>query len=282
MIHTIQNGQMKVQVNDLGAELYSVLVDGKERLWQNADGSWDGHAPVLFPFCGNCEMVLDGVHYGRGFHGVVSQKQFTCTRKTHTEITFIASQDAQTLKSYPFSFEFSVTYTVQQDLLQVRYDVKNTDSRTLYYACGGHESFLLDRDVDAYELVFSQAEAFTHYPHNENGRLTGERQPRGHGNIVPLEKEDLSNGDTLILGGLRSDRVLLREKDTGKAVMEASFPGFENLLLWRSGEAKMICVEPWQNLPDYADKTQEFGSKAGVRGLLPGCEESFVRTIRYY
>lgn len=281
MLHTIQSERMRVRIDELGAEMQSVTVDGRERLWQNEDGSWDGHAPILFPFCGNCGIVLDGTDYGRGFHGVVNRKTFSCVSKSDTSVTFSVAQDADTLKCYPFCFLFSVTYTVRENELQICYDVKNMDERTIYYACGGHESFLLEHDIDAYELVFSQAEPFAHYPHDANGRLIGERISKGSGNVVPLGKADLSNDDTLILGALRSDRVTLREKTTGKAVMEEHFSGFSNLLLWRTGNAKMVCVEPWQNLPDCGNETVEFSLKPGVRGLLPGCMESHIRTIRY-
>ena len=50
MLYVIGNRRLSVTVNSLGAELNSVKKDGKEMLWQNYDGSWAGHSPIMFPF----------------------------------------------------------------------------------------------------------------------------------------------------------------------------------------------------------------------------------------
>ena len=51
MIRTLENDQLRVQINDLGAELTEIYDKTNDRqvLW-NADPSyWNRHAPVLFP-----------------------------------------------------------------------------------------------------------------------------------------------------------------------------------------------------------------------------------------
>ncbi len=60
MFYTLQNRHAKIKVNDFGAELSSVVIDGKERLWQNSDGTWNEHAPLLFPVCGHFGCTVDG------------------------------------------------------------------------------------------------------------------------------------------------------------------------------------------------------------------------------
>ena len=59
MIYEFGNGTLKCKVSDLGAELVSVVHNGKERLWQNENGGWSGHAPILFPHCGKCTVNVD-------------------------------------------------------------------------------------------------------------------------------------------------------------------------------------------------------------------------------
>ncbi len=44
----------------------------------------------------------------------------------------------------------------------------------------------------------------------------------------------------------------------------------------------MICIEPWQNLPDAAGEKGEFPLKKGVRTLQANEKETFTRMIRYF
>ena len=53
MIYGISNGILTAMVSTTGGELVSVRKDGKERIWQNDNGSWCGHAPILFPVSGD-------------------------------------------------------------------------------------------------------------------------------------------------------------------------------------------------------------------------------------
>ena len=69
MLHTIKDGNLSVTVNDEGAEFVNIVYNGKEKLWQNDNGSWAGHAPVFFPACGRCAVVVDGKFYSRKLHG---------------------------------------------------------------------------------------------------------------------------------------------------------------------------------------------------------------------
>ena len=49
MTYEFGSDVLRCEVSDIGAELVSVKLNGKERLWQNDNGGWDGHAPILFP-----------------------------------------------------------------------------------------------------------------------------------------------------------------------------------------------------------------------------------------
>jgi hypothetical protein len=60
MNYIIKNDKLTVTIASFGAEIISVVKDGKERSWQNPTGEWDGHAPLLFPVCGRCGITLDG------------------------------------------------------------------------------------------------------------------------------------------------------------------------------------------------------------------------------
>ena len=65
-----------------------------ELLWQNYDGLWDGHAPVLFPFCGHCAVKLDGKDYNAPAHGIVRYHEFSRAFQTGTELVLTFKSDA--------------------------------------------------------------------------------------------------------------------------------------------------------------------------------------------
>ena len=52
MLYTLKNDRMTVTVNSRGAELWSLVRDGNEYLWQGDERYWSDRAPVLFPICG--------------------------------------------------------------------------------------------------------------------------------------------------------------------------------------------------------------------------------------
>ena len=264
MDYTITNGKTSVTVTDLGAEAISVIVDGKERLWQNPTGEWAGHAPLLFPVCGHFGVTVDGVSYPIKAHGFAKRETFTLKEKGADFLTFSLRANEETKKVFPFEFIFNVTYRIECNTLAIEYLVENPSDKPLYFACGGHETFALDSDVDGYEIEFEKEENLVHYYHDKNGCLTGETKAYGNGKPFPLPIDFLQNGETLIFKDVRSRRVNLARKG-GKPLASVTFEGFDNLLLWRQDEAKYICIEPWTNVPDYAGAPdKEFSQKEGV------------------
>ena len=173
-------------------------------------------------------------------------------------------------------------YRLHGRKLTILHTVKNLAETPLYFACGGHESYLLDGSVSDYKLVFPLSETFVHRPHNEEGYLTGARETLGVGNELILPDNYLSGGATVILEKLRSRKVSLL-KTSGEKCADISFSGFENLLLWRPDKAKMVCIEPWSNLPDEAiANPKEFSKKDGVFKVEGLKSKRLKRSIRYY
>ena len=75
MIYQIENEYLSVQVNDEGAQLWSLKSKktGVEYLWQGDKAYWGGRAYNLFPFIGRMpEMIYtyDGKTYPLRTHGL--------------------------------------------------------------------------------------------------------------------------------------------------------------------------------------------------------------------
>ena len=256
MFYTIKNDVLSLTVSTLGAEAISLKYKGEEKIWQNPTGEWAGHAYVLFPTCGNFGIKVDGKHYPIRFHGIARYAQFTLVDQTETSLTFAISTSEETKKVYPYDFTFKVTYTLDGNKYNIDYTVINHDTKPMYFACGGHESFNLEKDVDAYKLVFEKTERLM--PEVERGREVCEYTciDCGTAKEFPLPVECMKNDETLIFKNVQSQTVTLCEK-TGEALAKITYAKqFAHLLLWRSKQAKYICIEPWSNLPE-SDETKE-------------------------
>lgn len=281
MIYRIANDKLSIAVSSLGAELVSAKQGGTERLWQNETGEWAHSAPVLFPVCGNCGVWVNGAEYPIKPHGFAKFSEFALVDRGEDRLTFELCDSPNTRAVFPYAFRFRITYRLGEDgALFIEYEI-SAPSAKLSYACGGHESYALANPVGCYELVFPEEERFVSLLHDGAGRLTGKTLNFGAGKVLPLPAEFLREGRTLIFSGLRSRSVILRERG-GRAAAQTHFNGFENLLLWHAGDSRMICIEPWQNLPDAAGEKGEFPLKKGVRTLQANEKETFTRMIRYF
>ncbi len=279
MKYELKNSRMQVIADTLGAELVGVTVDGRERLWQNPTGEWAGHAPVLFPVCGNCRITEQGVTYPLLKHGFAKRSEFRLYAQSADTLTFLLCSSAETKQFYPYEFSFFVTYRICENKLEIIYEIENVGQKPLYASCGGHESFALDGNVGEYLLEFEQEETFSALLHDRDGRLTGETKSFGNGKMLPLPAEFLREGRTLIFR-VRSRSVMLRNVSAA-AVARIAFDGFPYLLLWRPLTAPMICIEPWHNLPDGIADT-EFSKKEGVFCVEPQKKTRFSRSVEYF
>lgn len=282
MLYTIEKGNLKVSVNDYGAELTSIQVNGVERLWQNENGTWAGHAPVFFPACGMCKVVVDGKEYPQYRHGFAQYFTFEVTEQADDLLRFTLKSNDETKKYYPYDFVLHFVYRiVNGDTLVITHEAYNPTDKPIYCAFGGHESFLLDKSLGAYELRFEKEEKF-HSLTATDDFMDGGFQNLGEGTTFAFDENLFVNGMTAIFGKIQSRKVTLAEVG-GDALAEVSFDGFENLLLWRPEGGRTICIEPWHNLPDSkAHCNDEFGAKEGIFTVMPQKTLRYERTIRYF
>ena len=65
MYYTLENEQIRLTVDSLGAQPLSVIAKstGEECLWQGDPAVWGRHAPILFLIPGNCRRSYDCGRY---------------------------------------------------------------------------------------------------------------------------------------------------------------------------------------------------------------------------
>lgn len=282
MVYTIKNEKLCVSVSSTGAELVSVKFNGKERLWQNDNGEWDGHSPVLFPFAGHVEVKVYGKTYPLSVHGVVWQSSFSLTEQKEDTLRFSCCSSKETRKYYPYSFIFDVIYTIKDNCLMIDYEVRNPSDEEIYFSIGAHESFNVDSELEDYFIEFEKDEHFIQYENDVNGYLTGKTTDYGKGKELSFEKFPLLNDNSFVFKGINSTSVTLKKK-TGEKVATSYFNGFNNILFWRPGKGKTVCIEPWQNLPDSVnEECKEFKDKYGITNLEPKSLKKFSRKVEYF
>jgi galactose mutarotase-like enzyme len=281
MIYQLKNEVLTVEIASLGAELVSVKKNGKERLWQNENGGWNGHAPILFPKCGDCRFIIGDTEYPMGGHGFVRKNEFELVEKGEDFIKLAVSSNENTKKVYPYDFRFIATYTLDGARLKIDYETFNPSSEPIYFACGSHESYALDGEIEEFEAVFPEEEEFVSPIHTEEARgFTGEAADFGKGKVIRFPREFMED-NTLIFANVKSREVEVRRVG-GETVCKVFFEGFDNILFWRPEGSRMVCVEPWLNLPDLTTKPiGDFRQKAGVQKLEPNETKVFTHTIEY-
>lgn len=270
-----------VTANEIGAELTSVRYRGRERLWQNENGSWAGHAPILFPVCGATAMRLGGRVYPCPRHGFARHALFTVAERCEARVRFRLLADAETTALYPFPFRFDVVYTLLSDTLSVAYEIHNPGEGMLYASCGGHDSFALSEEVGEYALRFASGERLDSYLTDDEGRLTGRTQSLGQGRVLDLSTPLLDGGGSVCLDHLRSREVTLVRRTSGETVARVAFPETDKLVLWHPAGSRMLCIEPWQTLPDTVGDTRDFSAKDGVLAVPAGQTRCVTRRITY-
>jgi galactose mutarotase-like enzyme len=76
---SISNDRLAVTVNEKGAELQSLQLDGREYLWQADPKFWSKRSPVLFPIVGELrdgKYLFAGKEYELPRHGFARDKTF--------------------------------------------------------------------------------------------------------------------------------------------------------------------------------------------------------------
>lgn len=282
MITSIENKFLKVAVKTVGAEICSIQSQntGTEYIWEGDPKIWGRHAPILFPIVGKVKedtyRVRDQIlHLGQ--HGFARDQEFQIVHKSKNRIEYQLSSSAETLANYPFRFQLSVVYTLDEHILKTAYKVENTDTEVMWFSIGAHPGFRCplrpEERFEDYTLVFEKEECAARHL-IEGGLFTGEKELfLDHEANIPLSK-DLFQKDALVFKDLLSESIVLRDKNHRNQI-RVGFKGFPYLGIWtKPEEGDFICIEPWYGLADSMDHNGDFQSKEGILSLQAG--EAFL------
>ncbi|MBH8559691.1 aldose epimerase family protein [Hymenobacter negativus] len=271
-----------------GAELTSLrtTVNALEYIWPADPAVWARHAPVLFPLVGRLPddaYSYEGRHYKLPQHGFARDQEFAVVRHTATELVFRLHHDETTRVVFPFAFELTITYTLRDTELTVRWDVRNpaTDA-PLLFSIGAHPAvrcpLLPDEKFEDYYFEFDHPVTLERHL-LQGGLLTGQTAP-----VLTEERElplsyNLFADDALVFKHYDFSGLTLRSHKSAHFV-RFQFDGFPYLGLWTKGPgANFVCVEPWHGIASAAGKPGELSQKEGILTLEPGQTFTAAYTI---
>lgn len=278
MKYTIQNEHMKAQIEDAGAQLVSLCLDGHEYLWQGDPAFWRDHAPVLFPFVGrlyNKTYSVNGRDYEMRIHGIAKYCTFSVSEQKEDSITLVLTDSEETLKVYPFRFRFAVTYRLAGSTLCIRDEVTNRSDSMMYFGLGGHPGFNAPLDEngtfeDCY-LEFSEKSTPSRVIFSDSVLLVGKTEPYPleDGRIIRLH-HDLFDHDAVVLQDMPW-QVSLKSRCSRRSVT-VSYPGMPWVGFWHAVKkpAPYVCIEPWVTLPGREGVHENFAAMSDLIRLQAG------------
>jgi galactose mutarotase-like enzyme len=282
----LSNEKINVTIAEKGAELQTLTRKDMplEYLWNGDARFWGKKSPVLFPIVGglqNNSYRYNNETYTLSRHGFARDNVFTVVEQSAAGATLRLTDNAETLKVYPFHFQFEIAYALQDAGISVTYRVKNTGSEKMYFSVGGHPAFRLPlADGTAYEdyyLPIPKQEHAGKWPLTSAGLIERTTEPLlENTHTLPL-KRSLFYQDALVLKHLASDTVTLKSDKTPHG-LTFHFSGFPYLGIWAAKDADFVCIEPWCGIADHVDASGRLEEKEGVIALAPGAE--FERSWR--
>ncbi|TNE71531.1 aldose 1-epimerase family protein [bacterium] len=280
---TIENDYLKAAFKTKGAELSSLIekTSHTECIWQADPSVWAYHAPILFPIVGGLKLNtlhVDGKTYPLNRHGFARISEFEVEVQTKDSVTFLLKSSDLTHAVFPYEFEFRMKYSLNGESLKQEYIVKNTDTKPIFFALGGHTGFRVPLSTNEiysdYWIEFEQSEHLNRYLINSEGLFTDETEPvLVYGNKIPLSY-DLFSSDALIFKQMESRSVQLKSAKSPFSI-KVDFPDFPYLGIWAKSGADFVCIEPWIGCADHQSGHKDISEKEFIQDIDAG--ESFSK-----
>lgn len=277
---TLKNSELTVKVNELGAELRSIVYNNTEYMWEGKPEIWSGTAPIMFPICGGLKedkYLLKGKEYTLTKHGFAKLSLFEIESVTDESAVFLLKSSEETKASYPFDFEFRVIYTLSGKSLKVDYKVDNKSADTMYFNVGAHEAYATPEGIEDYDVLFDEEQTLN--AQNLYGNILSQTSYPiiKDSKVLPLYDKYFIL-DALPFKNIKFKAATLRNRKTGRA-LRVDFENAPYFLLWHKHGAGYMCLEPWNGIPDVPGSSYDITEKEGITALDSNKTFTFTHTI---
>lgn len=289
MTFELKKGGLRATAQTKGGELVSLRDSGGlEYIWEGDPAFWPGQNPILFPIVGSLKdgrVDINGTAYEMGRHGFARRSEFSLAEQGEDFVTLELRENEETLARYPFPFSLQVTHRLLDDGFSTTFTVKNTGTAHMPFCIGGHTAIRCPlrsgERFEDYELLFEEPEhAYSHLLSPEGLILhDGWRPMLNEGETIPLDYRPFQEMDTIIFSMLRSGKVSLVHRKTGRGVC-LDFHEFPMVAFWTTPGAPYLCLEPWQGCAAYDNESGKFEDKPFCVILPPDREKSLTYAFR--
>lgn len=257
-------------------------------MWHADPNIWASTSPVLFPVIGavkNGFVKYKGQEFAVPRHGIIrNNAEVKLIEQTENSLTFGLKYSEETLKIYPFKFEFLITYRLDSHKIAVNHQIINHGLEEMLFSLGGHPAFKCplhaDEVYEDYYLEFEAVESDSTWL-LEDGLVSKTTKPvLENTNVLHLHKH-LFDNDAFIFKHLISKTVSLRSTKSPE-VITMHFNDFPYLGIWAKPQADFVCIEPWLGIADSTDSDQNFETKEGILKLQSGQKFKASFTIEIY
>lgn len=268
MFYKIENEFLTCKIDDMGAQLHSLISkeNGKEYIWQGNPDIWYGQAPVLFPVIGqliNDKYFYNGVEYTMPKHGLARKLPFIVKECEGAKAVFSLESDENTLKSYPFEFEYLVTFELKDKSLVNTMTVVNKTKGEMYFSVGAHPGFNCNvGDV----IEFEQSETLATERIDKENLIIPEKFPFMENEKSFVITKEIFEPDALILSDIKSEKLRIK----GENEIEFTFGKCPFLGIWAKPGAPYVCIEPWYGVNDGREVKKDISEKRGIERLGEG------------
>ena len=279
-MYEISNDTFRVGINPIGAELEYIKINNIDILWERSE-LWNAQSPVLFPVIGCLKdgfYSYQGQRYELPVHGFVKNMNFEVAGLDKNKITLFTTSNEETLKTYPFKFKFLVTYEVNNNSLNMKFDVINLDDKDIAFSLGVHPGFV----HDGLAKILDGNYKFNYQANDLKEVFFTPTFVKGIGentvnyNTFEEMSDDLEIKRTICLKGI-NEFDIYSNKHKLKFINEMSFMAF-----WHKKQEldpKFICVEAWEGIPDEDSKT-DFDIFKKLGNVILKEKESYTKNFK--
>lgn len=249
MIYYIKNKYLTVGINSEGGSLHSINYLGQERLWQGGK-AWQSRDVVIFPVIGHAgEYRAMGKAYKPKSHGVARYSEFAQADIGENYLTLELTSNPVTRQTYPYDFDFTITYILKKNSLCVTYGVKSRGGEIPFYV-GGHPG--MSAPEGKAEIEFENEETVKVYA--LDGSVTEQKLKS-----FTADKAFFKQHKTFQISNLSGGSVTAKTTDGYKYTYKSNCPV---LAFWSNEkEGDYICIEPWWGINDMRGAPKELAEK---------------------
>jgi len=265
MLKKIENKWLSIEVNSMGAELYSLKAKETafEYLWQGDESIWEERSPILFPIIGrlrNDAYKVKGIEYTLEKHGFAKKSPFELRQITEKSLSYRLKKSLETRAQYPYDYDLDMVFILRERTLSVMHRIINKGRDKMYFQIGGHPGF--NCQIGDY-LEFEKNETIDTQRLDKEALIMDQKFP-----LLKNEKRititnHLFDHDALILTDFKSKKIHLKSRNDQK-IVTVSFGEIPFLGLWAKPGAPYVCIEPWYGVDDDYNEVDDFSKKRGV------------------